>query len=46
MLPACPPMRVDAADDDVVDGARIDVDPVEDAAERVHAQVDRMHGGQ
>ncbi len=37
---------VQAAHDRVLDGAGVDVDPVEDAAERQRAQVDGMDLGQ
>ena len=46
MLPACPPMRVDATDDDVVDRRRVDVHALEQTAPCVRAQVDGMHAGQ
>ena len=38
--------RVDTADDRVVDGGRIDIVAVEDAAERVDPEVDRVNPGQ
>ena len=46
MLPACGPMRVDAADDDVVDRAGVDVDALEQAAPCAPPEVDGVHAGQ
>ena len=46
MLPACATDRVDAAGDHVVDGARVDVVAVEQAAPAGRTEVDRMHAGQ
>ena len=37
---------IDAADDGVIDSRRVDVVAVEDAAEHMHAQIDRMDPGQ